>query len=163
MPSRSRTSPSPGRAQVLTYAVFVVMFFTIALGTWRNGTVLDERGQPATAQVISVYETTRGVPIATVRFSTADGRTIETQTRPDELVDPPPAVGSTIPVIYDPENPQAEVRDPRAPQENTISPVIVLGAGIAACLGLLLAQIRRWRSRPARTGDAGRASENGTS
>lgn len=86
---------------------------------------------------------------------------ITTKARDGELVDPPPAVGSAIPIVYNPEDPQARVRDPRAPQG--IRPVIVplavaAGAGVA-CLPVLFVQIKRRRGRRTRADEAGRAAE----
>lgn len=81
-----------------------------------------------------------------IGYDTADGRTITTRTRPDELVDPAPAVGSVVPVVYDPENPQAPVRDLRVPRDIPTPPLLVGSAGVVL-IGVLLVGIRRRRRR----------------
>lgn len=147
--SQPYTSTSYRRIQVGAAIALGALVVIAILLNWRNNAALDERGRPAAAQV--VYVSTRG-HWATVRFTSADGRTITTTTSNGELVDPPPAVGSTIPIIYDSDNPQAKVRDPRASRDSPMSSVVVAGAGVAL-LGALVVQFVRRRTR---ADDAGR-------
>lgn len=147
--SQPSTSDSLKRIRTFAGAALGAILVVGALVHWQIGSSLDEDGRTAAAEVVSVTESRNGAKTATVRFTTPDGRTITTTNRPGELADPPPAVGSTITVVYDPEEPQARVRDPLAPDDGIAGPVVAAAAGLAG-LGLLLIPITRWRARARR-------------
>jgi hypothetical protein len=132
----------PIAARVFVVVAVVAGFAATLLLTWRNDTTLDH-GETTTAQVISVQEGRRGTGTVTVRFTAPGGRAYTTTTLPGMLADPPPEVGSTIPVVYDPANPQATVRDPRAPRDTPIPPLLVAGAGVALLAAAVVAVVRR--------------------
>ncbi|MDG4761541.1 DUF3592 domain-containing protein [Micromonospora sp. WMMD710] len=70
-----------------------------------------------------------GLPIH-VEFDTADGR--RSQALVGQGDEPPgavPALGDEIPIVYDPQDPEAEVADRRAPQNHRIAYLL---AGVAA-------------------------------
>jgi hypothetical protein len=134
------------RVRLLALGVIGAILLGGALTYWQVSSTLDESGRPAAAEVVSVDETgSLDVRAATVRFTIPNGPTITTTTRPGELADPPPAVGSTITVIYDPEEPQARVRDPLAPHDGIARSVGAAAVGFAG-LGLLLVTITRLRA-----------------
>jgi uncharacterized protein DUF3592 len=135
-------------------SIGAALFLGAIVFSWLGGVALDERGEPATAQVVSLQEgRAGGVVTATVRFTTTDGRTVTTSMRPGELAVPPPAVGATIPIVYDPQDPQAPVRDPRASREGVPGPVALLAAAVGG-VGALVVLVGRWRSRRRRSDDS---------
>jgi hypothetical protein len=147
--SRSRYGTGGGRVLPLVAASVALVLALGATAFWWGGGLLDGRGEPADAQVLALEEGRRGVVTATVRFETADGRTITTRTRPDELVVPPPAIGETIPIVYDPEDPEASVRDPRA-RDGVTGPGALAAVGVCAAGALVVLVGRWWRTRGTR-------------
>src|SRR5690349_14044027 len=123
--TRSRSERAPRVVFVTAAVVGVLILVAAVVGSWWSATSLDQHGRPATAEVLDVWTSRNGADTARVRFTTEDGQTITTTTRKDELVDPPPAVGSTIPIVYDPASPRAAVRDPRAPRDDTAPALLV--------------------------------------
>ncbi|MCG5447545.1 DUF3592 domain-containing protein [Micromonospora sp. NIE79] len=104
----------------------VVIGFAIAAWTvWSNDKALQDRGVEATAQVVKVNKGR-----IHVEFETPDGRRAQTLVgQGDEPPGAAPAVGDEIPIVYDPQDPEAEVADRRAPQNHRIAYLL---AGVAA-------------------------------
>ncbi|WP_430498645.1 hypothetical protein ACQRWP_26745 [Micromonospora trifolii] len=120
---RTRRPPAPLFAGL---GLVVVIGFAIAAWTvWSNDKALQDRGVEATAQIVKVNKGR-----IHVEFDTADGRRAQTLVgQGDEPPGAAPAVGDEIPIVYDPQDPEAEVADRRAPQNHSTAYLL---AGVAA-------------------------------
>ncbi|MGC4754684.1 hypothetical protein [Micromonospora trifolii] len=120
---RTRRPPAPLFAGL---GLVVVIGFAIAAWTvWSNDKALQDRGVEATAQVVKVNKGR-----IHVEFETPDGRRAQTLVgQGDEPPGAAPAVGDEIPIVYDPQDPEAEVADRRAPQNHSTAYLL---AGVAA-------------------------------
>ncbi|BCB83016.1 DUF3592 domain-containing protein [Phytohabitans suffuscus] len=118
------------RPQVPTFAVVgVVVVFAfgyMAWSLWERDRTLDTQGVETTARVVEVGRRIQ------VEFQTADGRRVRTLVAPGgEVSGARPGVGEQIPIVYDPEDPEGQVRDVRAPEGNRTAYLL----GGAACFG----------------------------
>ncbi|MER7587979.1 DUF3592 domain-containing protein [Micromonospora sp. NPDC127501] len=120
---RTRRPPAPLFAGL---GLVVVIGFAIAAWTvWSNDQALQDRGVEATAQVVKVNKGR-----IHVEFETPDGRRAQTLVgQGDEPPGAAPAVDDEIPIVYDPQDPEAEVADRRAPQNHRVAYLL---AGVAA-------------------------------
>ncbi|MEK8109038.1 DUF3592 domain-containing protein [Micromonospora sp. M12] len=85
-------------------------------------------GVEAAAQVVKVNKGR-----IHVEFDTADGRRVQTLVgQGDEPPGAAPAVGDEIPIVYDPQDPDAEVADRRTPHNHRIAYLLAGVAGFAA-------------------------------
>ncbi|GAA3390525.1 DUF3592 domain-containing protein [Cryptosporangium minutisporangium] len=122
-----------------TLGLVVVLGFAYAAWTvWSNDRALEDRGQEATARVVEVTEKKQRIE---VEFRTADGRTVRTKVgQGDEAPGPAPSAGDEIPVVYDPENPESEVRDARAPVNYRMAYTLA-GTAVVGAIGTTVATI----------------------
>ena len=124
---------------------------------------LGERGAHADATVVRVEDRSRLVPPVnavvegskvTVSFTDARGRPVRAAYRADYAAEPVRA-GGTVPILYDPDDPNTIRRQERYPYAVAIIDGLGAAALLGMCAGYLRAALRR-RRRPAATpADAG--------
>ncbi|MEV4536696.1 DUF3592 domain-containing protein [Asanoa sp. NPDC049518] len=118
-------------------AVVVLAFAVATFGVWRNDVALNERGVETSARVVAVSDGKN--KRVRVEFGAADGRRVEALIgQGDVTSDPRPRVGDTVPIVYDPQEPTADVRDSRV-APNHRSAYMLLGTTIFGVVGVPLA------------------------
>ncbi|MGW4466156.1 DUF3592 domain-containing protein [Micromonospora sp. NPDC004704] len=118
--------------------IVVIVGFAIAtVQVWRNDNALRDHGERTTARVVEVDA---GRANRTeVEFRTSDGRQVRALIgQGDEAPGPPPALGDEVPIVYDPQDPQADVNDARA-GENHDTAYLLLGVTLFGGIGVPLA------------------------
>jgi hypothetical protein len=141
---------------VLLYALaglaVTTVFAVMSYQAWHQDAVLSDRGQPASARVVTVRKSVQ------VEFRTADGRLVKAFLgEGDEGPGPRPAVGDQIPIVYDPQDPTSDVRHAQVSPSHTGAKQYLLFALMAA-LGTVVGTVtvavtrvrdkyRAWRSR----------------
>jgi hypothetical protein len=140
-----RTDHSKSKGFLVMFAVLGVIvgggFIVGALSDLNWQRTLDERGVAATGEVLEVTSG-RGRHIL-VRYVTVAGQTAEAEIHSGDAPDPWPAVGESIPIVYDPQNPEANVRHPRA--ERSKAPYVGLVLGVLGPIAILTIVAVRWR------------------
>jgi Protein of unknown function (DUF3592) len=127
----------------LTGLVVVGGFAFMTVRIWTNDNTLAERGQQASAQVVAVDQ--GRADRSRVEFTTADGRRVQALIgQGDE--GPDLKVGDGVQVVYDPQEPTADVRDVRVEANHKLA-YLMLGATILGAVGVPLAL---WRMRRAK-------------
>ena len=135
--SRSRRPPAPLFAGL---GLVVVLGFAYATwSVWTNDRALERRGETATARVVDVGDgRQRRIE---VEFRTADGRQVRTLVGQDnEPPDPRPRAGDEITVVYDPQRPESEVGDVRAPDQHRTA-YLLAGATLFGAIGIPVATV----------------------
>lgn len=133
------------RPNVPTFAVVgVVVVFAfgyMAWSLWEKDRALDSRGVQATATVVEVGRRIH------VEFQTADGRRVRTLIGPGgEAPETRPAVGEKIQIVYDPEDPEGQVRDTRASETNQTA-YLLAGAACVGAVAVPVAVMARRRKK----------------
>ncbi|GIF77849.1 DUF3592 domain-containing protein [Asanoa siamensis] len=133
---RTRRPPAPLFAGL---GIVVVIGFAVAAWTvWQNDRALRTRGVDASARVVQVTEKKGRIH---VEFTAADGRSVRTMVgQGDEPPGPAPAVGDEIPIVYDPQDPDAEVADRRTSPNHRVAYLLAATAA-AGAIGVPLATV----------------------
>ena len=118
---------------VLFGAIVVPGFAFMTYQVWSNDVALRDRGQEASAVVTQAGKRVH------VEFTTRDGRRLEALVgQGDEAPGAPAQSGDEIPIVYDPQDPTADVRDARAPENHRVA-YLLLGATVFGAVGMPLA------------------------
>jgi hypothetical protein len=122
-----------------------VGFVTAAIRIWNNNNALADRGLRTTAVVVGAHE---GRDLrSTVVFRTTDGREVRSRIgQGDE--GPDLKVGDEIQVVYDPQDPTADVNDVRASSNHVFA---FLALGIAVVCAAFTVHSTRKAARLANT------------
>lgn len=133
---------------VVLGAIVVPGFGFATCQVWSNDVALRDRGQGASA----VVTTRSGKSRLHVEYTTRDGRRVgalvgQGDEAPGERARP----GETIPIVYDPEHPTADVRDARSPENHRIA-YLLLGVTVAAAVAVPLAARQLARAHRRRAG-----------
>lgn len=141
----TRTKQPPILLLVLAGIAATCFFSYQAWAAWSNDEAQKHRGEQTTARVVSVGKR------LSVEFQTADGQQARAAVDPEEEFSPRPKTGDEIPIVYDPRNPTADVRDVRVPETHgtaklyllfAILPVLTTPAAIAVAI---VRKVRRGR------------------
>ena len=113
-------------------------FMTVRI--WTNDNALAERGQQASARVIAVDQGRAGR--TRVEFTTAEGQRVQSLVgQGDE--GPDLQLGNDVQVVYDPQEPTADVRDVRVEDNHTLAYLTLT----ATVLGAVAVPFALWRMR----------------
>jgi hypothetical protein len=134
------TRKRPPTALFAVLGVVVVFGFAYATWTvWSNDRALETRGEKTNARVVEVGAgKARRIE---VEFRAAAGRPVRALVgQGDEAPGPRPVVGDEIPIIYDPQAPESDVRDSRAPVNHQIA-YLLAGATVFGAIGVPVATV----------------------
>ena len=134
-------------AHLITLAFGVAFIAMGIFGYFHMGRFIDA-AQEATAVVVEIAHesaTPKGRIHPVLRFSTADGRTIQHRVEQHHNVQP----ADTLQVIYDPRDPtQVEVTTlARAHSRRLLFTVLSIAVGMIVCILPFKEQINAWRLR----------------
>jgi uncharacterized protein DUF3592 len=131
------------RPPTLLFAVLgVVVVFGFGYAAWQawaNDRALETRGETTNARVVEIGSGKhRRIE---VEFRTADGRPVRALVgQGDEAPGPRPVVGDEVPIVYDPQKPESEVSDTRAPA-NHLTAYLLTGATVFGAIGVPVATV----------------------